>query len=414
MQLVVGLGMSGIGAALSLQDRRENWLAVEAEHQPGGWSRSWDVSGYRLDYGPHIMLDFDDELFDWMRLPDSFGFRRHTSNSVFFCDVDGRPFPVNLPLDENVSILPDRGGMQFDRPPNQNPTYSDHLTQTFGNEIASRFLIPYDQKRLCVDLDALPPKWNHRVLPNTKAKVGESSYFYPVDTGVGDLSKHLSSKLDHDRVRYGVYMTRLSLSRKMASFSDGSMLEFGELYSSIPLPVLLGLIEDSPFGSEKVRSALPYAQSYLTYLAVKGSWDKDYDFARFASKELDFHRMTVLSNYADGCCPHDEVVLMLETNFPSTSDATVTPKVEPEMMLKQLNDLGMFPKNTNLSFSHSEFVEHSAIFMNAETPDFLTQVHATLEDAGIHLIGKFGRWEDMLMGRALKSGIRAVEENISD
>lgn len=83
-------------------------------------------------------------------------------------------------------------------------------------------------------------------------------------------------------------------------------------------------------------------------------------------------------------------------------------------MLKQLDGLGMLPKNTNLPFSHSEFVEHSAIFMNAETPDFLTQVHATLEDAGIHLIGKFGRWEDMLMGRALKSGIRAVEENISN
>jgi len=414
MQLVVGLGMSGIGAALTLQEMGENWTAVEAELQPGGWARSKEISAYRLDFGPHIMLDFGDELFQWMGQLDDIVYRKHSSKSVFFCEVGGRPFPVHLPLEENISTLPDVFRTPSGLHSAQETSYTTHLLQTFGSAIASHFLIPYDEKRLCVDLETLPPKWNHRVLPKGKVKVGESSYYYPVDAGIGDLTKELVHRLDQNRVKQGLSLVRLSLSKKVAWFSDGSSGEFNSLYSSIPLPAFLDLIEDFSFDIQKARAALPYAHSELTYLAVKGNWTKDYDFARFAPKELNFHRLTVLSNYADNCCPKDEILVVVETNYPPSIGNRVASRADPEMMLKQLIDLGIFPPKTKCSFSHSEFVEYSAIFSNAQTPDLLSKVSAVLEDASVHLIGKFGRWEDMLMGRALTSGIQSVEQNYKD
>lgn len=404
MHLVVGLGMSGIGAVRALQEAGQNWCAVEAQGTPGGWSQSRNVSGYRLDYGPHIMLDFDDALRRWMAVEADLTFRQHGSKSVFFCDVAGRPFPVPLPLGDNIADLPSVPLPDF--PLNGAPTYLSYLVDSFGPEVAARFLIPYDQKRLCVDLDALPPKWNHRVLPAGKAKVGESSYLYPVDVGVGALSQYLLSGLNPNRLRYHKRLVRLSLDKKKAWFSDGSVARFASLISSLPLPEFLNLIEEQPFDPAETKAALPYARSDLTYLAVRAPWAQEYDFARFASRQVPFHRLTVLSAYADNCCPPDETLLMLETN--SSPEAQDRVMADPRKAMDQLIDLGMFDHNTELRFSHKTQVEHSAIFMNAKTPDFLTRVKDRLAASDIHLIGKFGRWEDMLMGRALKSGISAV------
>jgi protoporphyrinogen oxidase len=410
VHLVVGLGMSGIGAVRTLHEAGQNWLGVEAQGAPGGWSQSWHVSGYRLDYGPHIMLDFDDDLRRWMALDADLSFREHRSNSVFFCDIEGRAVPVHLPLGDNIAALPPVALPEFEG--KDHPTYLSYLVESFGAEVAARFLIPYDRKRLCVDLDTLPPKWNHRVLPAGKAKVGESSYLYPVDVGVGALSQHLLQGLDQNRLRYRTRLLRVSLEKKTAWFSDGSSVQFASLYSSLPLPEFLNLIDDQPFDPIETRAALPYARTGLSYLALRSPWTQDYDFARFASPHVAFHRLTVLSAYSENCCPPHETLLMLEANSaPGPHSAVTTP---PLAAVQQLIDLGMFSPGTELAFSHTARVEHSAIFMNDKTPEFLSRANDILAASGVHLIGKFGRWEDMLMGRALQSGIRAAQAQVSD
>lgn len=410
VHLVVGLGMSGIGAVRTLQETGADWLAVEALGAPGGWSRSWNVSGYRLDFGPHIMLDFDEDLWRWMALDGNFSFREHRSNSVFFCDIDGRPFPVHLPLGDNTATLPTMAVHESSC--KGIPNYLNYLIDNFGSDVAMRFLIPYDRKRLCVDLDTLPPKWNRRVLPAGKAKVGESSYHYPADVGVGALSRHLLKGLDSDRLRYHTRLVSLSLEKKRAWFSDGSSVRFASLYTSLPLPEFLNLIEERPFDPDETKAALPYACTDLTYLAPRSPWTQSYDFARFASQEVAFHRLTVLSAYSEKCCPPGETLLMLETNSAPglRSGRTASPLEE----MQQLIDLGMFAPNTELAFSHTASVEHSAIFMNGETPGFLSRVNDFLAASDVQLMGKFGRWEDMLMGCALQSGISAVRHKVAN
>ena len=409
VHLVVGLGMSGIGAVRALHEARQNWLGVEAQGAPGGWSQSWHVSGYRLDYGPHIMLDFDDDLRRWMALDAGLSFRDHRLNSVFFCDIEGRAVPVHLPLGDNIATLPPVALPDF--PDTAHPTYLSYLVESFGAEVAARFLIPYDRKRLCVDLDTLPPKWNHRVLPAGKAKVGEASYLYPVDVGVGALSRHLLQGLDQNRLRCRTRLLRVSLEKKTAWLSDGSSVQFTSLYSSLPLPEFLNLIDEQPFDPNEIIASLPYARTELTYLALRSPWTQDYDFARFASRHVAFHRLTVLSAYSENCCPPNETLLMLEANSAPGSHSTVT--TPPHKAMQQLIDLGMFSPATELAFSHTARVEHSAIFMNDKTPEFLSRVNDVLATSGVHLIGKFGRWEDMLMGRALQSGIKAARAQVS-
>jgi protoporphyrinogen oxidase len=402
--------MSGIGAVLALQEAGKDWLAAEAQPEPGGWSQSRTVAGYRLDYGPHIMLDFDDDLLRWLALEPEISFRQHHSKSVFFCDIDGHPQAVDLPLAANIAGLPPVG--QGDLPDTSRPSYARYLIDSFGPDVAVRFLIPYDTKRLCVDLETLPPKWNPRVLPAGKAKTGESSYLYPVGKGVGALSAHLLDRVDQDRLRYRLKLVRLSLSSKRAWFDDGSSVGFASLHASLPLPELLMLLDEQPFAPQQIRLALPYASSDLAYLAVRETWAQDFDFARFASDTVAFHRLTVLSAFSDHSCPAGETLLTLETNRAPGGNAP--PVADPRAMIRQLVDLGMFSPDVRLAFSDTAHVRHSAIFMNAETPEFLSRATDLLAAADVHLIGKFGRWEDMLMGQALKSGAQAVRRLSQD
>ncbi|GGX46645.1 hypothetical protein GCM10007385_12800 [Tateyamaria omphalii] len=408
IRLVVGLGMSGIGAVQSLDEAGQNWFAVEAQHIPGGWSQSNNVSHYRLDFGPHIMLDFDESLLQWMDLNEEIELRQHSSRSVFFCEVEGRSVPVHLPLSDNIDALPNMSAN--DVPKTGKSNYVSHLIETFGPNVAMRFLVPYDRKRLCVDLETLPPRWNPRVQPARKAKVGEASYLYPVDVGVGALSKCLLKRLDQNRLRFGTKLVGLSLRRKRAYLSDGSSVRYATLYSSLPLPELLNLLEECPFDPDEIKHALPYSSSELTYLAVREKWAQDYDFARIASQKIAFHRLTVLSAYSDRCCPTDETLLMVETNHAPGMGMKST--ANPRQTLNQLIELGMLSSDAQLTFSDTAHVEHSAIYMNSETSDFVARVRSVLADSDVHLVGKFGRWEDLLMGGALKSGMNAVQKRL--
>lgn len=396
--------MSGIGAVLALEEAGHNWLAAEAQAEPGGWSQSRRVAGYRLDYGPHIMLDFDESLLHWLALGAEISLRQHSSRSVFYCDIDGRPRAVDLPLAANVAALPPVG--QVDLPDTGPPNYARHLIDSFGPDVALRFLIPYDRKRLCVALETLPPKWNPRVRPAGKTPTGESSYLYPAGCGVGALSAHLLARLDQHRLRYGLKLVRLSLTRKQAWFDDGTSLRFSSLHASLPLPELLALVDERPFGPDEIRHALPYACSDLCYLALDETWTQGFDFARFASLQVAFHRLTVLSAFSDQCCPPGETLLTLETN--RAPNCGGVPGQDPRALLRQLIALGLFSPDARLTFADTAHVRHSAIFSRAETPAFLARATGLLAASGVHPIGKFGRWEDMLMGRALKNGAETV------
>ncbi|MGB5100786.1 MAG: FAD-dependent oxidoreductase, partial [Methanothrix sp.] len=53
--IVIGSGISGLLSALVLSREGKKVLILEKEGYIGGVCRSYDVSGYRVDTGPHII-----------------------------------------------------------------------------------------------------------------------------------------------------------------------------------------------------------------------------------------------------------------------------------------------------------------------------------------------------------------------
>ena len=57
--IVVGAGISGLLSALALSKEGKQVLIIEKESFIGGVCRSYDVEGYIVDTGPHVITRLD-------------------------------------------------------------------------------------------------------------------------------------------------------------------------------------------------------------------------------------------------------------------------------------------------------------------------------------------------------------------
>ena len=57
--IVVGAGFSGLLSALALSKEGNNVLIIEKENRIGGVCRSYEVDGFTVDTGPHIITRMD-------------------------------------------------------------------------------------------------------------------------------------------------------------------------------------------------------------------------------------------------------------------------------------------------------------------------------------------------------------------
>ena len=72
--IVVGAGVSGLTTALALSKEGKRVLVLEKENYIGGVCRSYNVEGYTVDTGPHIITRLDsgpmrilmDRYFDYL------------------------------------------------------------------------------------------------------------------------------------------------------------------------------------------------------------------------------------------------------------------------------------------------------------------------------------------------------------
>ncbi|MEE8141856.1 MAG: FAD-dependent oxidoreductase, partial [Planctomycetota bacterium] len=53
--LVIGAGISGLAAALTLKSTDHSVLVLEQSERAGGWIRTEAEQGYRLEWGPHSL-----------------------------------------------------------------------------------------------------------------------------------------------------------------------------------------------------------------------------------------------------------------------------------------------------------------------------------------------------------------------
>ncbi len=158
---IIGGGISGLAAAYFLE---HDYEILERDPQCGGLCTTYEKNGFLYDIGGHIMFSTNKEILDFevSLLGDNIQKRRR-SNKIWY---KGRfvkyPFENGLhALDKEEIFECLRDYLQNNNPKPNN--LKEWFYYTFGNSLANKYLIPYNEKIWKTDPASMSLEWVERI-----------------------------------------------------------------------------------------------------------------------------------------------------------------------------------------------------------------------------------------------------------
>jgi protoporphyrinogen oxidase len=418
--LVIGAGVSGLGFANWYREKRPNAnvVVLESEAEPGGYCRTVTQDGFVWDYSGHFFHFRDPSIEAWLRerMPGQDIRTVVKESTIRYAGLD-IPFPFQknihrLPQGEFVECLVDLFFAWEHRNTGDAPrSFGEMLERRLGRAITEKFLRPYNEKLYATDLDALDVDAMGRFFPHADlpdilanmrpgAKDGgyNATFTYPAG-GAMQYIHALLRDLPPASVRCNEPALAIDLAAKEVTTPRGT-IRYDRLVSSAPLPALarLAKVDHAPgvFTSNKVL---------VFNLGFDKKGPRNVHWMYFPDRKVSFYRVGWYDNILDG----DRMSLYVEIGAPH--DATFDPDA---LRARVLHDL----VRENIIEDH-QLVSHHHVVLDpaychitkaslAET----TRLHAVLEAASVHSVGRYGRWtycsieDNLLETRALADRIR--------
>jgi UDP-galactopyranose mutase len=271
--LVIGAGPTGLAAALALGETatKEDTLLVEREDRVGGWCRSIRQDGFTFDHAGHIMFSDDPAVLElYGRL---LGDNLHWQNREAWIYSHG--VYTRYPFQGSLYGLPPKvlkeclvgaiearfgplggkrnGPVHARAVPVAPPAhFEEFIHRVWGDGIARHFALPYNRKLWTVPLDEMETSWlGGRVpvpdleqmiegaLEPAPAPMGPNARFgYPLRGGFQALMDGFLPLLNCElALKSGV--SQVSPNRGTVRLSDGRLIGFDALVSTMPLPALV-------------------------------------------------------------------------------------------------------------------------------------------------------------------------------
>ena len=260
--IILGAGMAGFGAAYRLKQAKRSSIMFDKNAYRGGHSASFKhEGGWIFDDGPHVSFTKVE------RIKELFAESVHQEYEILQTYVDNywrghwikHPAQCNLyglPSELLVNILKDFvEASNKDHGPIRN--YAEWLVASFGKTFAETFPMQYGHKYHTTRADNMTTDWlgprlyrpsldevlRGALSAETKDVHYIDQFRYPTHDG---FVSYLDMFLSDTELHLGQEVTRLDVGQKAITFSNGTLVEYDSLISSIPLPALIQLIPQAP------------------------------------------------------------------------------------------------------------------------------------------------------------------------
>jgi protoporphyrinogen oxidase len=383
--VVLGAGPAGLAAAHRAATRGRDVLVLERADGPGGLSASFRVAGLRVDHGSHRLHPATDPailhllrtlLGDDLQLRPRHGRLRLGDRWLAFplrtTDVLRRlppRFAAGAAFDTLAGPLRAararrRSGRRADHADtgavHADESFADVVRATLGPTMARHFYDPYAAKiwgRPAAELSgeaarrrigARSPLDLARRLVQPGAHP-RRSFWYPA-TGFGTLYERLAgdAAARGARLRFGAEVSGLDLTdgpRRgvRVVLADGSAVEAGAVWSTLPLAALTRLVAPGAPGAVTAAAGrLGTRALVLVYLVLTRPRWTEFDAHYLPGSESVCSRISEPRNYRDGPDPPDRTVLCGEIPC-AVGDAvwTAAPEALAELVVAPFPALGL-------------------------------------------------------------------------
>ena len=418
--VILGAGVAGLGAALATG--KERATIYERENRIGGNCGSFEIDGFTFDTGIHFSFG-DDDIVQYV-----FG-REESSYHI--------PIPYNFykdlwvkhPVQSNLFTLPVelrvRAIKDFvERPRDHNVnSYEDWLMANYGEFLTREFHDVYTKKYWRRSPSEMTIDWIgqrikrvdlEEVLLGAMTEKKELEYYidqmrYPTSGGFVSYLKSLDSEVDIILDKEAV---NINPQRRVVTFSDGEKVDYSHLFSSIPMPEVLGILDGVPEDVIKAAEDLAYTSVTLVSIGFEVPKVLDYLWFYVYDEDISASRIYSPSVQASSNAPSGCSSLQLETYFCIKRDLDYTEDRIRENAFYSMKKLG-FPVNAircvdvrtlkyaNITYTHKIKVARKTI------TDYL-------ESMGINLVGRYGEWKYLWSNQSLVSGYQKAKNVFRD
>lgn len=419
--LILGAGISGLGAAYSYKQKGYSPIILEKDETYGGLCGNFVIDGFRFDRFVHFSFAKEEEVLKIFN-SSAGNIITHIPNpyNIYNRKWIKHPAQNNLfPLDEQEKkkIIDDflaRPQVEM----SQITNYEQWLRIQFGDYFAEHFPMVYTKKYWMCEAKDLETKWVgqrvyqpsvEEVIQGSKTADTPVTYYakemrYPKTGGYKHFFSSLAVGTD---IRYNQKVVAIDTTRKEVKTEDGNMYLYDRLYSSIPLPEYRHLLNDIPGDVEKAMSKLKCTSGYHVSIALKTKnippylwwyiYDEDILAARVYSPSLKSP-----NNAPKGCSSLQMEVYCEEGKYTEKQllDGTVGKLVEQGII-----------KQEDILFTHVGFEKYANVIFDHLVYENRKKVKDYLQEIGIHPIGRFGEWDYLWSDQSLLSGMNILNGN---
>jgi protoporphyrinogen oxidase len=417
--VIIGAGPTGLGAAYRLKELREtDFLLLDLEDGVGGLAKSFtDDQGFTWDIGGHVQFShyryFDDLM---IKALGEDGWLHHQRESWVWIKDRFVPYPFqnnirHLPQEVMLKCL--EGIIEVYKSPKSErlKSFKDWILATFGEGIASEFMIPYNFKVWAYPTEEMNYKWIgervavvdlQRVIHNILLQKDDLSwgpnntFQFPKLGGTGAIWNAVANLVGHENIQLRSKVTSISTKAKIIQLENGSLVNYEYLLSTIPLNIFTSLVQETSSELKHQASKLRYSSSNIVGIGLKGKPKPELAtkcWMYFPESNCPFYRVTVFSNYSPNNVPDFNTNWSLMTE---TSESISKPVNRETLIDETIQGL----LNTQLIQSPSEIVSkwlHSANYgyptPSLERDHILKEVIPTLDKLGAYSRGRFGGWK---------------------
>lgn len=415
----MGAGIAGISAAYHLKQKGENSVIFEKDNDWGGLCGFFEIDGFRFDRFVHFTFAKDEKIAELFAKSSPLYAHPPVSYNYWRGCWLKHPAQNNLaplPIEEKVKIID-----SFVNRPRKDVAeisdYAEWLRVQYGDYFAENFPFAYTRKYWGVEAKQLETKWvGNRlhvsplpeVLRGAFAEQQENFYYtkfmnYPKKGGFRSIMNECRKGLD---IRLNKKAVRIDTAAKQVEFADGTVENYDNLISSLPLPEIIKMISDVPENVQNAAKQLRWTCGYQVSLGfnrpdvAKYLWfyiyDEDVPPARVYSPNLKSP-----DNAPEGCSSLQAEIFFANGVKVVDKNIILQKTVEKLKEICQFNDSDVVVKDIR-------FEPYANIIFTPEIYESRKVVREWLQAQGIKTIGRFGEWDYLWSHQAFESGMNVV------
>lgn len=419
--LIIGAGPSGLALAYGLQG---DTLVLEKESSVGGLCRSIIRENGVFDIGGHSFHTPHPDVFELVQ--------NLLEGGLFYQQRDARIFShgtlIPYPFQKNFDQLPDaeivracEEGLRNIDNSNESPAnFEEYILQKFGAGISEHFMLPYNRKLWARDLKRISSEWTSE---RVAAPKGDKEQF---DT-TGGKRKPLQSDTHVGYARQGGFeeiyraflphISSLELNteivsidprEKIAITSDGRQYQWEVLISTLPLPILVRIVDGTP--SEIIAQAdrLEYMSLRVELLLAGRKLKTPIQRIYAASPDIPAHKIALNHNSSDYLRGQPQHAIMAEVSISDQKPVNVN-EIAPKT-IDFLCDIDVLASPADIVWQGHVDVKYAYPVYTHERPLQVQSIKDWMARHDIYTLGRFGDWEYINSDKCVMKGLTLAND----